>query len=506
MRSTQYFRKTTLGLMTCLLFAGCVPKSETEKLDEINAPKMTMDLPITLSSVLATGNTSSTTSQKSNSTGNHALSNADTANDPGACEQYFDPEANFMENGYSMTRFLVGLSQQQSCFADFIMGSVVTMGKSWINQGIQNLPVDENDHGAPSHAQIEQSGDMVQVWLYFATHGEALPADKSTTNTLYLTWTGTGDDISGQFFMTNMPVNPEDPDAPEGVRVDFTRTTSTADNKIYLKMRDSHSGGMGGFRIDVSQVGVDANATYTAKGLITFNDQPFPNMPAGLDSPNFTASAVVNADGLGASIANFNNFGISLAMDNNGNGVIDTTAPDYEMDLGTYQFTIADKTYFDPALNDELDTTTPFVEQVIEWKNKAAANAVYVADHQRIIANPSAPNSIINCLEGDTLCDFNGNGVLDADQGELIGWGLGTNYFADVCIDDATVTNDCNAFVDGLFAQGGFGNEIANSTDAEPTGDWRNEALINIVQLDTVHPTSDTTGETTFDVPDAPTR
>jgi hypothetical protein len=309
--------------------------------------------------------------------------------------------------------------------------------------------------------------------------------------------------------MVNMPANPEDPDAPEGLRVDFTRSATTAKNEIFLKMRDSHSGGMDGFRIDVSQTGTGTSAMYEAKGLITFLAQPFQDLPAGLDLPEFAAAAVVDANGVGASSANFNKFAVSLINDKDGDGTIEPSNQDgdQEFDLGTYQFNINDTTYFDPALFDDTDTSTPFVTQVTEWRHKSVNSADYVADHK--IVEGSVPAGLENytmlkCLERD-ICDYNGNGVLDDNSGEWLGWNLGEGYFGTTCIDVAgTPGNDCSAFVNGFFQADMFGIGALNSTDPEPTGDWRSDSLSALTQLTSVHPDDDPTGVTTFTVPEPP--
>jgi len=496
--------KLTTSLLTVFMLSACNLQEQTlnnnqpDNQDEITAmtaPRITMGLPITLSSVVDDTNNKSST-----------INSRASDSDPSGCSTHFDPHSNFMENGYSMSRFLVGLSQQQSCFADFIMASVVAQGSNWINQGVIALPSNPNDSEAPTHVQLEQSGDTNQVWLYFHTHGEALPVDRSQVNMLYLTWTGTENNMTGKFFMVNMPQSADDPDAPEGLRVDFVRTATSATNKIYLDMRDTHSGGMDGFRIDVNRTGNGADAIYTAKGLITFLGQPFPNLPIGIDLPEFSATAIVDAGGLGATSANFNKFAVSLNNDSNQDGVIDPDAN--EFDLGSYQFNINDTTYFDPALYDSTDTETPFVEQVLEWRNKSTGNAIYIADHQRI--QPSVPEvhanyTMFNCIERE-LCDYNGNGVLDDNSGEWEGWNLGEGYLTNTCIDDATVSNnDCDDFVSKFFESNIFGIVSLNSTTLEPTDDWRNAELTNLTQLTSVHPDDDLTGETTFDAPNPST-
>ena len=491
--SKHIFRIAPISILTCLILTGCGPKEDPT--DALTAPRMTMDLPVSLSGIV----TATPTNSKSGIQSTRVLQAAEAVTDPALCEQYFDPEADFMENGYGMTRFLVGLSQSQSCFADFIMNAVVTNGTTWINEGLITLPLNADDPDGPTHVQIEQSGDTAQVWLYFATPEVALPADLSSVQTLYLTWTGTTPDTNGQYYMVNMPVNPDDPDAPAGVRVDFTRTASTAENKIYLKMRDNHTGGLGGFRIDVSRTGVDTNASYTAKGLITFLSNPFPGTPTGTAIPNFAASAVVDSDGLGASIASFNNFAISLAFDNDSNGTIDPTIN--EFDLGSYQFTISDTTYFDPTQYNSTITTTPFADQIIEWRDKSISNANYIADHPRIM---DAAGNMVTCMESDGICGDDGDGIVESDQGEWQGWGLPTGYLTDTCAYN--VTGNCNDFMNAFFSQDTFGSSFPNSPIADIPTDTRATQLTSLVQLDSVHPDDDSTGATTFDVPDAPVR
>ena len=359
---------------------ACVPQQEvldTEQIDDqdelgtINAPQITMGLPVTLSNVVATNSNKVRNLGKSDK-----LLPKEAVSDPDECATYFDPHADFMENGYSMSRFLIGLSQQQSCLADFIMASVISHATLWVNQGVITLPENINDPEAPSHVQINRIGDTNQVWLYFHTPGADLPADSSDIQTFYLTWSGTENDMTGQFYMVNMPQKADDPDAPTGLRVDFVRTAASASNKIYLRMREGHSAGMSGFRIDVNRSGVGEEAIYSAKGLITFLGQPFPNLPEDVALPEFAVAVVADANGFGASSANFNQFAISIEVDNNQDGTIDSSIG--EFDLGAYQFDINDTTYFNPALFDAADTQTAFVEQVVEWKYKSAGNAIYV--------------------------------------------------------------------------------------------------------------------------------
>ncbi len=465
--------------------AACLPAEDEHSHEHggsIDAPQITMNLPSSLSGVVASG-----TNGKANVAG---LATA-PVDDPSQCEEYFDPHANFMDNGYAMTRFLVGLSQQQSCFADFIMSQILANAHDWIGQGPVQIPVDANDPEAPSHVQVEQSGDTYQVWLFFATPGEALPADLSTVQTVYLTWTGSGSDVQGRFYMVNMPLDTSDPDAPEGIRVDFTRTASTADNKIYIDMRTGHSAGMGGFRVDVNQTGSGVDAQYNAQGLITFLGQPFPNLPAGLDLPEFSAAAVVDADGLGAATASFNKFAVSLINDVDGNGTTDSAEDQAagEWNLGSYQFDINDKTYFDPSLYDST-VQTAFITQITEWRNKSVSGARYVSDQPR----DTNANNMLTCLESATGC------------GGVPGWDFGTGYFSDptLCDDDATASTDCNAFIGKLFEQDMFGISALNSTTPEPSADWRNAQLDSLLQLSSVHPSDDPSGATTFDIPAAP--
>lgn len=219
--SVGNFRRITLGLLTGFLISGCSQVEEAP----IETPRMTMDLPVSLSAIVSAVEDTTTTKSKLNQITKTVSQSSDAPADQAQCEKYLDKNANFMENGYNMTRFLVGLSQQQSCFADFIMSAMVGQGTAWINKGRIAIPANPADPEGASHIQIERSGDMVQVWLYFGTPGSDLPTDVSGLQTLYLTWTGADDDVIGNFYMVNVTQNAADPDAPEGVRVDFVRIT-----------------------------------------------------------------------------------------------------------------------------------------------------------------------------------------------------------------------------------------------------------------------------------------
>ncbi len=513
--SLYHFSKINLSkLILVFLLAALISACLTDKLfseeadkdanqsadqttaEKIAAPEITMDLPITLSGVLADAKDKTNSPMK--------VQGRNESNDLDQCEQYFDPNSNFLENGYNMSRFLVGLSQQQSCFADFIMQNIITQASIWLNQGVITLPVNPDDPKAPSHLQIEHSEGSYQAWLFFTTHGVDLPIDRSNLQTLYLSWSGTGEDIQGQFFLVNIALNENDPDAPTDVRVDFSRGASTATNQIYLNMPAGHSGGIAGFRIDVSQVGTGVNTIYSAKGLITFIAQPFADLPEGLELPIFSVAAILDASGLGATSANFSKFAVTLNNDSNKDGSIDPVQN--EFDLGSYQFDINDITYFDPIRYDPSNTQTTYVKQVTEWRNKSVNNASYVADYTRI--EPTVPQGLENytqlkCLERD-FCDYNGNGYLDESSGEWLGWSLGLDYFTTTCIDNAaTINNDCDAFVGKIFEDSLFGVFSLNSSNPEPA-DWRNTELAGLTQLTSVHPDSATTGTFTFVIPKTP--
>ncbi|MCZ6729464.1 MAG: hypothetical protein O7C61_07120, partial [SAR324 cluster bacterium] len=67
----------------------------------------------------------------------------------------FGQETDPFGNGYTMTKYLVSLSQSQSCLADFIIGQVTAQGTPLIGQGA--IPTGETAAGEPTHFQIEQS-------------------------------------------------------------------------------------------------------------------------------------------------------------------------------------------------------------------------------------------------------------------------------------------------------------------------------------------------------------
>ena len=86
-----------------------------------------------------------------------------------------------------MTKFLVSLSQSQSCFADFLIGIIAANGQFFVNQGV--ISTGETAAGEPTHVRLVQSGTTFTMLMYFDGSG--------VTPGMYFTWTTTSTTDSG---------------------------------------------------------------------------------------------------------------------------------------------------------------------------------------------------------------------------------------------------------------------------------------------------------------------
>lgn len=430
------------ALFALVLFSGC---EEDVTPTSISHPTLTMTLPDSLT------NQSGGAGAYTAGAGFNAVTDPDTECD-------FGSESDPFNNGYTMTKFLVGLSQGQSCFADFLIGIITTQGLPWVNQGL--LAVGDGADGDPTHIQIVQSGDgsTFTLWLYFDGAG--------VTPGLYLTWTTSGADTTGQMIWI-VAANAASQTEPDAVRVDFSRTSNVDTNQLYIRFPETNEGSADGFRAEVTATESSGSTTYEAKGLINLTGQWEGNsLPAGedFDPASYSMVTVSDEDGMGASIASF----IDAAIDTD-NG---QSAPD-DLDFGSYQFTLEDRAYFKATGTEE-------------WRNKNVTAARYVNTSGTNSRSGTSLGTFIDCLE-DTDCT--GFGIPDLQ--------LGTNYFTSSCGE--TDGDDCTDFIDAIFQEGLFGGN-ANSTDPEPSGDFRMEALNAATQITEVWPTGlDRT--TTFDIP-----
>ena len=387
----------TIGLL------GCGAGTST-----LNAPDISMNLPVTLTGVVTTP--SALTSKIIKQDTFQIETAAEDCSFPGASQP------NWMENGYTMTTFLVGLSQSQSCVADMVITGVARNGSRLINQGVYTIPVAERSAGGPTHVEIQESGGAYHVWIYFNAAGEA---DLSLVQTMYITWSTLGTNTSGRFIMANRPDDVNDPGAPNRIRVDFIRNSETEKNMIYMGFADGHTYGLNGFRVDVSKTGSGESASYLAKGLISLSGQ-LPNLtlqysPETFPAPTMSVVAYAQTDGSGAAISGFKDFAIHFGNDS--------------YNLGSYLYSAENRTYFDSS-------------GATKWQRFTVDPAVYVNVSELNARKESVDVTLANV---ETLL------------------GLNPGYFSGVCteVDGVICTDFIQAFFDtGMGGIGGSNDPL----------------------------------------------
>lgn len=417
--------------------------SEEEKTDDTgqteSAPQLTMQIPASMSSSSA-------------ATRLVAASNLD------ACAFNADEHGDWVSNGYRMSKFLVALSQSQSCFTDGIIEAIMAVGHVYKNKGKQPVPTSESDPDAPKFVEYVVNGSTSQIWLHF---------DETATKRLYITWVKQTDGYTGSMTFAGFDPDPSDPGAPNRIRVDFVRSASGDTNDIYMGFSAGHPAHIVGFHVQVSATPEGESTIYHAKGLLQTDGHFMPNLPTTetFSFPQLAIATVANDTGEGATRAIFSNLALHLQ---DGDQATDG------WNLGSYQYTDQEKVYFSGT-------------GIEQWKAKTVVDGLYV--------NTSGTNNrggvglpfIIDCLEDAVGC--NGIPVM----------ALGTGYFTAPCseTDDAV----CTDLIQAIHNLGFLGN-MPNSTEAEPTidSDWRVQWLNDNLPLDALWPTGED-GVTTFTIP-----
>ena len=431
----RIIRLSLIGMIAILLvMMGCQAEEPEIKLnsgltaDPVPAPTLQMGVP---------GSMKYSTASSSISSSQDGYSAAiTTETDENGCPALKEGE-NLFENGYTMTKFLVVLSENQACWADLLMTATHA---SYINEG----KISTGNTTGLSAYQIDQSGDTYQLWFWFAS---------AASPTFYMTWTGTSStNSSGRFINAQLSDATADLSA---VRFEFTRSTTSAVNKIYVKYANDASFDAEGFHSEVTKTTSGSVISYVAKGILSFKSQFGDNIPADVtEKPNLSMVTVSDGDGKGAAIADFTNVAIRFK---------DTT-----WDLGAYLFTLKDRLYFD-------------ANGASEWQKKEITTATYAGSTVRSGIDLL---TIIDCLQ------------INSCFGETID--LPDTYFTSPC--DATDNADCTDFIQAVY-ETGWGGNYDNSDTAEDTNDGRYTELNNAVQLTTVWPSGATEGTDDFTVP-----
>lgn len=540
--------KALLGaaLSLALIFAlgACGSEEDDNYTDDSGTTEPVGDASISNPPTLAMVLPSSLTSGATTPAGPNALMVNAAEGDEPTCD--FGGENDPFDNGYAMTKFMVSLSQSQSCIADWMIKAITGDAAQFAGQGKIEIGDDNAQPDDPTHIQLEKSadGNTVQLWLFFGATAE--PG-------FYLTWTNTSaTDSSGQIIW-GFTDNSDDDGGPDAIRTDFTRTEDEDTNVTYMRFGAANDMKMDGFRVDVVRSGKDTAAEYTAAGRLGMGGQwDDTRLPPALtyETPVITMNTVTDADGLGGAKMNMEHSILPLGpvydqataetnkgvWDNCAAGV-ETANPDVTdegeqqvlaeaacgeeppiFNLGTYDVTYTDFSYFS-AVGAE------------QWVSKGPTAATYMnnaaGDNDRwgIAELDDDGAEIFNildifmgCLEdgnydfvwwdGSTInfCDLMNS---DSDQG-LPNMNLGDGYFTDAnftdpngiggpCLD--TDGSDCLEFIDQIYDMGWMIDSI-NPTTAEPN-DFRKTYFDSVVPLASVWPEG-SDGSTTFAIPAAP--
>lgn len=416
-----------------------------------------MDLPVTLSNVVSLGGQQKISSRVS---------------DPATCSDYYDETANAFLNGYAMSKYLVGISQSQACFADFLIEAVLLHSPYTIGKGLIALPADSTDPGAPTHLQVEKESDTYKVWIYFAAQRDAL--DIANDKMMYLTWTTVGDDTTGSFYWLHL-TDGTVAEQPENLRVDFTRGVSTETNNVFIDF--SAGSGFSGFRVDVSRV-VDATAgtdkTYV-KGRMELSGQPAAStLPVEFtyDNPYLGVTAILNADGAGAA-----DWKIGKLANETDQGDL--------LNMGAFYMDISSLTYFDNA-------------GTVSWIDRGLKNGEYINPDNLFTRSGTNLSSYLTCMEGTgTNCMGIAHDGLDY-----------VGYFTDVCneVDGAECTLYAEeAFLPWLvdYLDTASGTTVTNSAAADEPSDSRKTDLDAMTALNVTYADGETEAAL-FTTPTAP--
>ncbi len=249
-----------------------------------------------------------------------------------------------------------------------------------------------------------------------------------------------------------------------------------------------------GFRVQVARTGSGADAIFEAKGRMAMSGQfDSGTLPATetFAAPNFSMVAVVNADGAGAAIASFEDMALHLA---NVDG--DLSDGDQSFNLGSYQFTLTDKTYFNLFGAEEWAEKGSVTAATYINTSGANVRSGWGVDGPLFTGGPS----FFDCFESAPGCDFDDDG-----SAEIPGMSLPSGYFLSTCFDAMAdpPAADCTAFISALFQGELFGLAPVNSPGPEPAGDFRMVAIEAAVQFTTVWPDGED-ATTTFTIPTAP--
>lgn len=362
------------------------------------------------------------------------------------CSFIGSDEEDPFRNGYEMTKFMVSSIAAWGCIAD----TLIEIANFSPHDGVIH-PTDNDTTAAnyeadePTHFSIEDTSDtQVTVRLYY-DFPQATPPTSSDDPDFYMSWnTDANGDTSGRLIINalNIDSNNTDEDDPAMMRMDFTYTDSAEVSDMFLKFEESHEWA-DGFRIRVTkEIGVNPTTqVYVAQGLLKANDQ-LSELDHVTALPDMKLYTVSNQMGDGAAIAQFEDFGIELELNE-------------DLNLGEYLFDKEDIYFFD----DDQTSSEPW-----DWIEKSIASATYEGGRNIPADGGSWPLS----PSLDLLANY---------------LGLNSDYFSENSCN--FVGNDCTDLLNAIFADGFADQEANQGSDPE---DWRSTALQSAEYLNSIYP------------------
>jgi len=293
------------------------------------------------------------------------------------------------QNGYVMTKFLVGMVAEWMCMTDFLIGAVSTMSIP-ADGSILTIPEDPDDSGAPSGISVTtDSATQKTIRLYWNSD--------NTTPGMYFSWNTNGASTQGKLVITAAMMNDSnDSNAPNGMRLDFSLETASQTADLFLGFPAGNSMSVSGFRTQVTK-NLDSSATpvFTALGRMDMSGQfmsGFDTAIPGTPPPTMLIYSVSDTNGEGAAIASFTNVGISFDFTSSSLG-----------HLGYYLTTKTDKYFFTSA-------------GASQWINKSFTSATFEGGRT---SNSGELSTFGNCSNRSGCALREGGSIWPATAGSL---------------------------------------------------------------------------------------
>lgn len=350
------------------------------------------------------------------------------------------------ENGYNMTRFMVGAIASWTCVADlFINIAEFVPHDGVIKETDNDTAAPDYDPKDPTHYLVaDEGGNKISVKLFYG-FDRATPPVPATIPQFFASWIeGEGDNIDGRLVFDVVTIAGVDrnSDDPAAMRLDFNYTDTQKLATMYLKF-DGGNEWANGLRIEVTE-DVDVfpgTQVYLARGLLDMKRQ-FIDTPDVPELPVFQMYTTSNKLGVGAAVADFVDVALPLNLN---------LDPAIDNHLGNYSFTKVDKYFFQE-------------DQSWDWIDKNITSALYRGSRTTPATGGTLPS----------------NPSLDQIIEEL---SLDPAYFTGNACN--MVNDDCTDLLNAIFRDGFAGQEPNQGTDPM---DWRTTAVATPDPLLSVYP------------------